>query len=249
MKIFSVKLGYIIIFLVLGLAVIYILFGKGTIEAFRCGNRNLPIYSVERNDTCLALTFNCAWNDDDVEEILKLLDKYNAKCTFFVVGEWAEKYPESLKKIADAGHEIGSHSYSHSDYTTLTNEQIAEDIKKTSSVIYKAVSVFPSLVRVPSGAYNSRAVTAIEDCGCIPVQWSVDSIDYVAQSCEEIFTRASCAVPGDIILMHNGTRFTASALARLLDSLSSKYKLVTVSELLYNDNFYVDPSGKMKMKQ
>ena len=248
MSFFSVKLRYVILFLLLGAAIIYLAVGENVKETFMSGNRNLPVYSVDRSDTRLALTFNCAWNDSDIDDILKLLEKYNVKSTFFVVGDWAEKYPDALKKISAAGHEIGEHSYSHSDYTTLSDSQIADDIEKTAAVISGITGSRPTLVRVPSGAYNSRVITAVEKCGYIAVQWSVDSIDYAAQNCEEIFSRASVAAPGDIVLMHNGTRFTASALPRLLDSLCSKYTLVPASQLIYNENFYVDATGKMKLK-
>ena len=66
---------------------------------FNVNGREIPIYSVERDDNKIALTFDCAWNDDDIDSILDTLDKYNCKATFFVVGDWAEKYSESLKKI------------------------------------------------------------------------------------------------------------------------------------------------------
>lgn len=248
MKLFSIKLKYIIFFLLLGCGIVYLVCTSSSIYTFMSGNRNLPVYSVERADDRLSLTFNCAWNDNDIDEILKLLEKYKVKSTFFVVGDWAKKYPEALKKISDSGHEIAEHSYSHSDYTTLTDEQISTDLAKTATAISQVTGKSPTLMRVPSGAYNSRVISAVEKCGYTAVQWSVDSIDYAASSCEEVFTRSSAASSGDIILMHNGTRFTAQTLPRLLDSLCSKYTLVPVSELLYTENFYLDASGKMKIK-
>lgn len=223
--------------------------GSGIREVFLSGSRNLPVYSVERDDTKIALTFNCAWNDDDIDEILKQLDRYNVKATFFIVGDWAEKYPESLKKVVQAGHEVGEHSYDHKDYTGLSGKEIAGDMEKTAAVIKETAGVMPKYVRVPSGAYNNSAIAAIESEGYIPIQWSVDSLDYRETTCEEIFERCTKnTVPGDIILMHNGTKNTAVALPRILDSLCSKYELVTISELIYDDNFTIDNTGKMKLK-
>ena len=75
--------------------------------------RKIPIYSVDRNDMAIALTFDCAWNDDDIQEIIKVLDKYNCKSTFFVVGDWALKYQNAVIALNKAGHEISNHSYNH----------------------------------------------------------------------------------------------------------------------------------------
>ena len=86
-------------------------------SVFNVNGREIPIYSVERADNKIALTFDCAWNDDDVDSILDTLDEYGCKATFFVTGDWAEKYGDSLEKICQRGHEIGNHSYNHADYT------------------------------------------------------------------------------------------------------------------------------------
>ena len=222
--------------------------GKEAVNVFMSGGRNIPVYSVETDDNKVALTFNCAWNADDIDEILKLLEKYNAKCTFFIVGQWAEKYPDKVEKIYKSGHEIGEHSYNHKDYTKLSGAEITNDIKKTADVLKEITGEWPGLVRVPSGAYNNTAVSVIEKNGYTPVQWSVDSIDYDKNSgCEDIFRRATSKThAGDIILMHNGTENTAVALPRILDSLCGRFELVTVSELIPDGNFVVDNAGEVK---
>lgn len=236
-------------YLLIGVILITILSaGSGTMKVFMSGSRNIPIYSVETDENKVALTFNCAWNADDIDEILKLLEKYNAKCTFFIVGQWAEKYPDKVEKIYKAGHEIGEHSYNHKDYSKLSEREIADDIKKTADALNKITGEWPKLVRVPSGAYNNTAVSIIEKNGYIPVQWSVDSIDYDKNSdCEDIFRRCTTKThPGDIILMHNGTEKTAVALPRILDNLCSEFQLVTVSELIPDGNFVVDNAGEVR---
>ncbi len=218
----------------------------GVKNVFLNGSRNLPLYSVERDDSSIALTFNCAWGSDDIENVLKSLEKYNVKATFFIVGEWAEKYPQQLKAIADAGHELGGHSYNHKDYQSLTKSDIKKDIEKTADAINKACGKSIKLIRVPSGSYNSDVISAIEEDGYIPIQWSVDSIDYGDADSDGIFERATSKTgPGDIILMHTGTKNTAIVLPRILDSLNGNFEFLTVSELMCKEDFYVDNNGKM----
>lgn len=215
-------------------------------QAFKSGSRNLPLYSVEREDNYIALTFNCAWGDEDIDQILSYLNDKNVKATFFLVGEWAEKYPESAKKIADSGHELGGHSYNHKDYAKLSAGEVESDALKTAEIIKLVTGKEAKLVRAPSGSYNNSAIDAIENAGFIPIQWSVDSIDYGGAEKSAIVKRVTEKTnAGDIILMHTGTENTASALPEILENLCGKYKLSTVSELLYKENLYVDNAGKM----
>lgn len=216
---------------------------------FLSGSRNLPLYSVEREDNSISLTFNCAWGGEDIESILQSLDKHKVKATFFIVGEWAEKYPEQVKAIASEGHELGGHSYDHKDYQALSKEEIKNDIYKTAKAVEDACGISINLIRVPSGSYNSDVISAIEEEGYIAVQWSVDSIDYGDSDCEGIYARATSKTQtGDIILMHTGTKNTALVLPRILDSLSGNFEFLTVSELMYKDGFVVGSDGKMKIK-
>lgn len=250
MNVYVFKRHSLVICLICAIVLGGIMFVPDIGSVFKSGSRNLPVYSVARSDNKIALTFNCAWGDSDIDNILSSLDKYSAKATFFIVGEWAEKFPDKVKKIKDAGHELGGHSYNHKDYTTLSQKQVEEDILRTVEVIEKASGVRIKLIRVPSGAYNSDVISAIERLNCIPVQWSVDTIDYGDADCESIFKRATeKTVAGDIILMHTGTENTAVALPRILDSLSGNYEFSVVSELLYEENFYVGNDGKMKKDQ
>lgn len=215
-------------------------------QAFKSGKRNLPVYNVEREDNFIALTFNCAWGDGDIDLILSTLKEKNAKATFFLVGEWAEKYPESAKKISDAGHELGGHSYNHKDYAKLSKEDVGQDAMKTAEIIKAVTGKEVMLVRPPSGSYNNSAIDGIEGVGFIPIQWSVDSIDYGGADKEAIVRRVTEKTKaGDIVLMHTGTDNTAAALPEILADLCGKYELHTVSELLYGKNYYIDNAGKM----
>ena len=244
-SVFVLKGKRILLFLVLSVCIMIGLFSFDSINVFNAGNRNLPVYSVERNDKKVSVTFNCAWNDEDINSILATLDKYNIKATFFIVGDWAEKFPDALKKIKEYGHEIGGHSYNHKDYAHLSVSQIKEDLKKCDEAIKKVTGEAPILYRVPSGSYNNNAISALEESGKIAIQWSADSIDYNDASAEDIYERSIKLDCGGILLMHNGTKNTATALNRVLDNLCGRFEPVLVSELLYPDNFKIDANGRM----
>ncbi len=225
---------------------IFMFFTK-SIQVFNVNGREIPIYCVERNDNKIALTFDCAWNDDDIDIILDTLDEYNCRATFFVVGDWVEKYSESLVKIHNRGHEIGNHSYNHKDYTKLSAEEISHDLEICDNVIENIIGVKPSLVRAPSGAYNNTVIKTCEDRGNTYIQWSVDSIDYGDATISGIIERATRNVKaGDIILLHNGTTYTAEALPQILETLSEKFEFATVSNIIYKNNYEIDHTGMQK---
>lgn len=246
MNIFVLR-GKVVFFACIIAVIAGLMLGTGAaVGVFHVKNRELPLYSVERPDNLISVTFNCAWGNEDIDSILDTLNKYNCKSTFFIVGEWGKKYPESVKKIKENGHEIGTHSYNHRDYTKISAKELEEDIKKCDDIIFDITGEVPNLVRTPSGAYNNAVVKSIESLGKICVQWSRDSVDYNNASAEDIYRRSvEKTTNGDILLMHTGTPNTATALPRVLDSLTSRFKPVTVSELMYADNYYVDNTGRM----
>lgn len=224
---------------------VILLAGSGIVSVFRVGEREIPIYSVERDDNKLALTFNCAWNDSDVEGIIQTLKKYEVGATFFAVGDWAQKYPEALKKLSDAGFEIGNHSYNHAHYNKMSKADILTDIQKCDDIIKEITNTDPYLFRAAYGEYNNNVVSACDETGRVYIQWSVDSLDYKAGSVQEICNRVlPKAAAGDIILMHNGTEYTAAALDTILSDLTQKYTLVTVSDLIYKENYTIDGAGR-----
>ncbi len=216
-----------------------------TASVFTVNGREIPIYSVERDDNKIALTFDCAWNNDDIDSILDTLDAYNCRATFFVTGDWAEKYGSSLEKIRERGHEIGNHSYNHADYTKLSREDMLSDMDKCDLAVESAAGEKPYLFRAPSGGYNDAVIKACEESGRTYIQWSVDGIDYGGADAESIYERStSKTAAGDIILLHNGTDSTAAVLPKILETLCEKYEPVTVSELIYKDNFIIDHAGR-----
>lgn len=220
-----------------------------SVSVFKVNGREVPVYSVERDDNKIAVTFDCAWNDEDIDSILDTLDKYNCKATFFVVGDWVEKYPEALRKISERGHEIGNHSYNHADYTKLSAAEIIADLDKCDNLVEETVGERPYLMRAPSGGYNDTVVRAAEDSGRMYIQWSVDGIDYGDADPQSIYDRSvKNTAAGDIILLHNGTKSTANILPKILEALECKYEFATVSELVYRDNYIIDNNGRQFQK-
>ena len=109
----------------------------------------LPVYSVEREDAVISVTFDASWGGDKTMKILDILDEYNAKATFFLVGIWVDKYPELVKAIAERGHEIGNHSDSHAHFTQISDSQIRQELDSCSDKIEALTGVRPTLFRPP----------------------------------------------------------------------------------------------------
>ena len=209
-------------------------------------NKLLPIYSVQTENKNVALTINCAWNDSDIDKILSTLSENNVKATFFMVGDWVEKFPEAVKKINEAGHEIGSHSNTHAHVNQLSYEKNVEEIKLSSEKIKNVTGKEVTLYRPPYGEYNNTVIRAANENGHMPIQWSLDTLDYTGITGNEMWDRIKDKITsGDIILMHNGTEHTAESLDMLIKNIKEKgLNLVTISELVYKENYSIDVNGK-----
>lgn len=208
--------------------------------------RELPIYSVERSDNKIAISFDCAWGTDYTDKLLEVLARENVHATFFMVQFWAEKYPEYVKKIAEAGHEIGTHSATHSYMSKLSEEKIRQELSTSSAAIEAASGVRPDLFRAPFGDYNDRLIRTARDAGYYTIQWDVDSLDWKDLSANDIAMRVISRVrSGSIILCHNNGKHTAEALPVILDTLKNKgFTFVPIGELIYRENFTIDPNGR-----
>ncbi len=139
--------------------------------------RDLPIYCVDKGDEKIAsISFDAAWGNEDTEELISILAKYDVKATFFVVGEWVDKYPESVKALSDAGHEVMNHSNTHPHMTELSKEKMIEELTECNNKIEKVTGIKPILFRAPYGDYNNDVVGTMRECGCYTIQWDVDTI-------------------------------------------------------------------------
>ena len=194
------------------------------------------------------MTFDAAWGCSRTPLLLNTLAKYQVKSTFFLTNIWLDKYPELAKEISDKGHEIALHSAKHPRMTDLTDEQALYELQANAALITKITGQKPLLFRPPFGAYNYRIVKLIQNNGYIPIQWSIDSLDWKNLSADEIYERVTKKIaPGAIILFHNDGTNTPEALERVLEYLKKEgYEAIPVSELLYKDNFLIDYNGIQK---
>ena len=172
---------------------------KETIETSANNQKLLPIYNVETTENKVAFTMNCAWNADDIDSILETLRKNNTKITFFVVGEWADKYPEAVKKMAEEGHEIASHSNTHPKVNNLSYEENVKEIESSVEKIEKITGKKTNLYRPPYGEYNNTVISSAEDKGYKSIQWNLDTLDYLGLTGEKMWKRIEKVKAGDII--------------------------------------------------
>ena len=188
---------------------------------------------------------NCDWNADDIDQILEVLKQNDTKITFFMVGDWIEKFPEAVKKIYEAGHEIASHSNTHPHVNNLTYEENIEEIEKSNDKIEKITGQRTKIYRAPYGEYNNTVIKAAQDKGYYTIQWSLDTLDYTGLTGEEMWNRIQDKLKaGDIILSHNGTKHTADSLDMLIKNIKQKgFELVKVTDLIYKDNYTINSNG------
>ena len=122
------------------------------------------------------------WGNEDTQQLIDIMDRYDVTATFFVVGSWVDKYPESVKALADAGHEVMNHSDSHAHMSQLSSAEIVADLNACSDKIEAVTGVRPTLVRPPYGEYDDHVISAIRSMGLEPIQWDVDG-SHTASSC------------------------------------------------------------------
>jgi Predicted xylanase/chitin deacetylase len=214
--------------------------------------RELPIYCVNCDSKKVALSFDAAWGNEDTRAILDILKKNNVKVTFFMTGGWVEKYPDDVKAIAAGGHDLGNHSENHKQMSKLSKEQCVEEIMKVHNKVKELTGVDMNLFRPPYGDYNNTLINAARECKYNCIQWDVDSLDWKNYGVESII-HTVCNHKhlgnGSIILCHNGAKYTKDALQSLITGLKEKgYEIVPISQLIYQDNYYMDHEGRQFQK-
>lgn len=219
---------------------------EASVSASANVKRLLPVYSVETSEKKVSLTFDVAWGNEDAEEIINILKKYNVKATFFIVGDWIEKYPESVKALHAAGHDIENHSDTHPHITRLSPDEISSEITKCNEKIKSCTGAAPTLFRPPYGEYNNNVISGAQNAKMQTIQWDVDSLDWKNLSPGEMIKRISASVKnGSIILLHVGAKNTVAALPGIIEDLQKQdYSFVTVRELIYPDNSKIDANGR-----
>ena len=209
-------------------------------------SRALPIYSVATNEKKIAISFDCAWGTDYTNELLDIMKKNGVRCTFFAVQFWVEKYPEFAQKIVEEGHELGTHSRTHSYMSKLSKSQIESELISSSEAIEKVTGQKPTLFRPPYGDYNDLLIETAKELNLFTIQWSVDSLDWKNLSATEIALRVINGTKnGSIILCHNQGLHTAKALPMIFATLKNKgYSFVPIGELIYKENYQIDANGQ-----
>lgn len=214
--------------------------------------RQLPIYSVQVQDEkkLVAISFDAAWGNEDTQLLIDILEKYHVPATFFVVGEWVDKYPESVRALSKAGHDIMNHSDTHPYLTQCSVDRMISEIKQCNSKIEKITGVCPTLIRCPYGDYNDQVVNTIRSLEMEPIQWDVDSLDWKGISAAEISQRVLDRVKsGSIVLFHNAADHTPEALPDIIEGLQSDgYTFVKIADLLLDGEYTIDVTGMQRPK-
>ena len=208
--------------------------------------RELPVYCVQQDEKIVALSFDAAWGNEDTQTLIDILDQYGVNTTFFVVGDWVDKYPESVQALAEAGNEVMNHSSSHAHFSALSTSEITADISACNDKIEAITGVRPTLFRCPYGEYDDHVIKAVNSLDMTAVQWDVDGLDWKGISADQIARRVLDRVqPGSIVLFHNAAEHTPEALPKILEALlSDGYRVVPVSQILLEGDCFIDSTGR-----
>lgn len=208
--------------------------------------RQLPIYCVQRDQKMVSISFDAAWGNEDTQQLIDILAKYQVKATFFVVGEWVDKFPESVKALSDAGHEVMNHSNNHAHFSKLSRDQIVADINACNDKIEAVTGIRPTLFRPPYGEYDDNVISSIRSIGMEPIQWDVDSLDWKDLSATDITKRVTAKVQaGSIVLFHNAAKNTPAALPGIIETLlQDGYTFVPISQIILPQPYTIDHTGR-----
>ena len=210
--------------------------------------RELPIYCVETSEKKIALTFDAAWGNEDTQDILSILEKHNVKVTFFMTGGWVESYPDDVKAILAAGHDLGNHSENHKNMSQLSASEIESELMTVHNRVKELTGYEMFLFRPPYGDYDNEVISTASAKGYFSIQWDVDSLDWKDYGTDTIVDTVCCHKNlgnGSIILCHNGAKYTAKALETMIITLKDAgYSFVPLSELILTDNFYMNHEGR-----
>lgn len=191
--------------------------------------------SVDVDGPYIALTFDDGPNPATTPKLLKILQARGVKATFFVLGNRAAENEDILKRMVDAGHEVGNHSWSHPQLSKVSVEAADRQISDTSAMIEKATGRKPLYLRPPYGDMTPALRHHLEDkFGLTLIYWSVDPLDWKNRDAGKVYDKIMAQVhPGSIVLAHDIHATTVDAMPRVIDALLAKgYKFVTVSELI-----------------
>ncbi len=197
--------------------------------------QEMPVECVDIKERKVALSFDTAGGNENIGTILKKLEENDVRATFFLTGEWVSAYPDDVKAMAQAGHDLGNHSQSHREMGSMSRPEIRQELMKVHAQVKELTGIEMNLFRPPYGTYSSVLIKTALSCGYDTVLWSVESFDWknygVNEITEQVLSDAQLK-PGAIIWMNSGAKYTPSAIDALIAGLRGKgYELVPVSEL------------------
>jgi peptidoglycan/xylan/chitin deacetylase (PgdA/CDA1 family) len=167
----------------LAFAILYAMFTQGGVEdkgteqtSALTNDKELPIYCVDSTKKVVALSFDAAWGNEDTSAILDILKKNDIKVTFFMTGGWVESFPEDVKKIAEAGHELGNHSENHKNMSKLSVQECKDELMTVHNKVKEITGVDMKVFRPPYGDYDDEVIKTVYECGYYPIQWDVDTL-------------------------------------------------------------------------
>jgi len=192
-----------------------------------------PITHGDPNQPKIAFACNIFWGEEFLPGMLRVFDENDIKITFFIGGSWAKKNPDLVKLIAEHGHEIGNHTYSHPHPNNLTKEQNQDQILRTEALIKEITGITTRLYAPPYGEYNANVLEAAHEIGYTTIMWSIDTIDWQRPSVATLKKRVLSKLHnGAIVLMHP-TEPTLKALPSLIAEIREKgYTITTVSDII-----------------
>lgn len=237
------------VFLLAAVCVAYVAMREPVTLMAAVATRELPVYNVDTEEKVISISFDAAWGRANTEGILDILDQYDVKTTFFLVGFWAENHPDLVQELVARGHEIGNHSATHPHMSQLSEAQIREELRKTSDLVKSITGTPTTLFRPPYGEYNDAVVRVSREEGYECVQWNVDSLDWKNLGTENMVRQCTKSVnPGDIVLFHNDSKYILEALPQILEYYTQAgYKIIPISQLLLEGETWIDHTGKQHL--
>ena len=186
---------------------------------------------TDPEEKLVALTFDDGPHPVYTEEILAVLAEEDVQASFFMMGKEAELYPEIVKKVSDAGHLIGNHTYTHVNVCQISAEEIIEEMTRTNDILEGLTGKRPQFFRPPYGCKNE---TLEKQTGMFWIFWDVDTLDWSLQNTGQIYRLVVKNVgENDIILMHDAYPSTVEAVRELIPALQEMgYTFVTVDRLV-----------------
>lgn len=242
------RIGVVALIIFLGIVMLTPLSASWRHIAAVSGRKVHPVYRVDTDEKKVALSFDACWGAERTPALLETLRRNNIRTTFFLVNIWVKQYPEQARQIVAEGHELGLHSVTHPHFTELSDDQIIKELTENAGLIKETTGFDAKLFRPPYGDYNDRVISLVQQQGFIPIQWSIDSLDWKDLSAQSMYQRIVERIePGSIILFHNNGLHTVETLDPLIAFLKEQgYQIVPVSELVYHDNYFVDINGIQK---